>query len=69
MGFHYNNGNDEMDNYYDCIKFIGMHNVNNYQYKEVKIDGKELIYPETFSSIKVDENNIKYKLNKLLKLK
>ena len=66
--FHYNNGNDrKMDNYYDCIKFIGMHNVNNYQYKEVKIDGKELTYPEIFGCIKVDENNIKYKLNKLFK--
>ena len=66
--FHYNNGNDrKMENYYDCIKFIGMHNVNNYQYKEVKIDGKELTYPEIFSCIKVDENNIKYKLNKLFK--
>ena len=64
--FHYNKGNDrKMDNYYDCIKFIGMHNVNNYQYKEVKVDGKEFTYPEIFNSIAVNENNIQYKLKKL----
>ena len=64
--FHYNKGNDrKMENYYDCIKFIGMHNVNNYQYKEVKVDGKEFTYPEIFNSIVVNENNIQYKLKKL----
>ena len=66
--FHYNKGNDrKMDNYYDCIKFIGMHNVNNYQYKEVKVDGKEFTFPEIFNSIKILENNIQYKLKKLFK--
>ena len=56
-------------NYYDTIKFIGMNNVNNYQYKEVKIDGVEFEYPEIFNSIKINENNIQYKLNKLFKEK
>jgi len=66
--FHYNKGNDrKMDNYYDTIKFIGMNNVNNYQYKEVKVDGIEFDYPEIFNSIKINENNIQYKLNKLFK--
>ena len=33
--FHYNNGNDrKMENYYDCIKFISPHNVNDYNYKD-----------------------------------
>ena len=66
--FHYNNGNDrKMDNYYDCIKLISPHNVNNYNYKEVKIDGKTFDYPEIFNSIKIKENNIQFKLKKIFK--
>ena len=42
--FHYNKGNyRKMDNYYDCIKFIGIHNINNYQYKKLKLIIKILI--------------------------
>jgi len=66
--FHYNKGLDrKMDNYYDTIKFIGMHNVNDYQYKEVKVDGKEFDFPEIFELIKVKENLIQFKINKLFK--
>ena len=66
--FHYNKGNDrKMENYYDCIKFIGIHNLNNYQYKEVKIDGKEIKFPEIFNEITINKNNIQFKLNKIFK--
>ena len=66
--FHYNKGNDrKMDNYYDCIKFIGMHNINEYQYKEIKLDGKEIIKPDYLKSIVLKNNKIQYKLNKLFK--
>ncbi len=66
--FHYNKGNDrKMDNYYDCIKYIGLHNLNDYQYKEVKVDGKEIKFPEIFSEILINKNNIQFKLNKIFK--
>ena len=56
-----------MENYYDCIKLIGPHNVNNYNYKEVKIDGKTFDYPKIFNSIEIKENNIEFKLKKFFK--
>lgn len=63
--FHYDNGNDrKMENYYDCIKLIGAHNINDYNYKEVKIDGKSFEYPQIFKNIEIKDNNIIFKLNK-----
>ena len=56
-----------MENYYDCIKFVGMHNLNNYQYKEVKVDGKEIKFPEIFNEIIINTNNIQFKLKKIFK--
>ena len=66
--FHYNKGNyRKMDNYYDCIKFIGMHNISNYQYKEIKVDNKNFDYPDIFKEININCNNIQFKLNKFYK--
>ena len=66
--FHYNKGNDrKMENYYDCIKFINMHNVNDYQYKEIKLDGKEIDKPDYLKTIVLKDNKIQHKLKKLFK--
>ena len=66
--FHYNKGNDrKMENYYDCIKFINMHNVNDYQYKEIKLEGKEINKPDFLKTIVLKNNKIQNKLNKIFK--
>ena len=68
--FHYNKGNDrKMDIYYDTIKYIGIHNVNDYNYKEVTVEGYEINKPEFVKTINSKENPIQFKINKLFKEK
>ena len=56
-----------MDMYYDNIKYINIHNIQNYKLQEIKIDGKKLTVPDDLIKITLNENPIQMKLKKLFK--
>ena len=66
--FHYNKGNDrKMDMYYDSIKYINIHNIQEYKLKEITIDGEKINTPEDILDITLNQNPIQIQLNKLFK--
>ena len=53
--FHYNNGVDrKMDNYYDTIQLLSIHNINQYQPKKIEIENLEINIPEIVNEIKIE---------------
>ena len=41
--FHYNKGSErKMDNYYDTIKILSVHNANDYRPKEVTLENMDI---------------------------
>ena len=56
-----------MDMYYDSIKYINIHNIQNYKLQEITIDGKKLTVPDDLIKITLNENPIQMKLKKLFK--
>ena len=66
--FHYNKGNDrKQENYYDCMKYIDLHNINDFSYKDITISGKEINKPEIFKEIQCKKNKIHFLLDKFFK--
>ena len=65
--FHYNNGIDrKMDNYYDTIQILSIHNINQYKPVKVTIDGINIDIPhEIVSNIDIKEHPFKKYINEL----
>jgi hypothetical protein len=52
--FHYNNGSDrKLDNYYDTIQLLTIHNMNQYHPVEVTLEGLDISPPKLVSEIQV----------------
>ena len=53
--FHYNNGIDrKLDNYYDTIQLLGIHNINQYNPKKIEIENLEIKIPNIVNEIKIE---------------
>jgi hypothetical protein len=64
--FHYDNGIDrKMDNYYDTIQLLGIHNINQYKPVKVSIDGLNIKIPDVVSEINIVEHPFKKYINEL----
>ena len=64
--FHYDNGIDrKMDNYYDTIQLLGIHNINQYKPVKVTIDGLNIKIPDIVSEINIIEHPFKKYINEL----
>jgi hypothetical protein len=64
--FHYDNGIDrKMDNYYDTIQLLGIHNINQYKPVKVSIDGLDIKIPDIVSEINIIEHPFKKYINEL----
>ena len=62
INFYYNK---KLDNYYDSIKILSVHNLNKYSPKKVSLDGIDIKIPEILNEIKIDKHPIYYELNDL----
>ena len=55
--FHYNNGIDrKMDNYYDTIQLLSIHNINEYQPKKIEIENLDIQIPELVNDIQIKDH-------------
>ena len=64
--FHYNNGQDrKLDNYYDTIQLLSIHNMNHYQPVQVSLEGLKINIPEMISEIQIIEHPFKNIINEL----
>jgi len=64
--FHYDNGIDrKMDNYYDTIQLLSIHNINQYKPVKISIEGLNIKIPEFISEIKITEHPFKKIINDL----
>ncbi len=55
--FHYNNGIDRiMDNYFDTIQLLGIHNMNMFRPIKIELDNLEIDIPELVSEINLTEH-------------
>ena len=64
--FHYDNGIDrKMDNYYDTIQILSIHNINQYKPVKVSIDGLDIKIPDVISEINIKEHPFKKYINEL----
>ena len=53
--FHYNNGIDrKLDNYYDTIQLLSIHNMNQYKPVKVTLENMNIDIPEIISDIQID---------------
>ena len=52
--FHHNNGNDrKLDNYYDVIQLLSIHNINLYEPVEVSLEGVSIDIPKIVDEIEI----------------
>lgn len=66
VSFYYNKGSErKMDNYYDTIKLLSIHNLNQYQPVRVTIENMNIQIPEIVNTIQVKDHPLKYELNDL----
>ena len=66
--FHYNNGQDrKMDNYYDTIQILSIHNINQYKPVKVSLEGLEVKIPDIVSEIKITEHPFKKIIDDIFK--
>ena len=64
--FHYNNGQDrKLDNYYDTIQLLSIHNMNHYQPVQVSLEGLKINIPEMISEIQIIEHPFNNIINEL----
>ena len=64
--FHYNNGQDrKLDNYYDTIQLLSIHNMNHYQPVQVSLEGLKIDIPDIISKIQILEHPFKNTINEL----
>ena len=66
VSFYYNKGLDrQMDNYYDTIKLLSIHNLNKYHVAKVTLENMDIKIPEIVGTLKVDNHPLKYQINDL----
>jgi len=64
--FHYNNGQDrKLDNYYDTVQLLSIHNMNHYKPVQISLDGLNIVIPEIISDIQITEHPFKNIINEL----
>lgn len=64
--FHYDNGIDrKLDNYYDTIQILSIHNINQYKPIKVSIEGLKIEIPDIVSEINIKEHPFKKSINDL----
>ena len=64
--FHYDNGQDrKLDNYYDTIQLLSIHNINQYKPIQVSIEGLDIKIPDIVSEITIEEHPSKKSINDL----
>jgi hypothetical protein len=64
--FHYDNGIDrKLDNYYDTIQLLGIHNINQHQPVKVTVEGLDIKIPELISEINIKDHPFKQSINDL----
>ena len=64
--FHYNNGQDrKLDNYYDTVQLLSIHNMNHYQPVQVSLEGLKIDIPDIISKIQILEHPFKNTINEL----
>jgi hypothetical protein len=64
--FHYNNGSDrKMDNYYDTIQLLSVHNMNQFRAVRVTLDNIDIHIPDVVSEIKVEGDPFAKYINEL----
>lgn len=62
--FYHNKGSErKMDNYYDTIKILSVHNAQLYQPKEVTLENMDIKIPDIVESLTVDTHPIQVLLN------
>ena len=55
--FHYNNGVDrKMDNYYDTIQLLSVHNINQYKPIKITLENMNINIPELINQINITEH-------------
>jgi len=68
--FHYNNGQDrKLDNYYDTVQLLSIHNMNQYKPVQLSLEGKDIVIPELVSDIHITEHPFKNIINELFQEK
>ena len=66
VSFYYNKGMDrKMDNYYDTIKILSVHNMNQYKPVKITLENMKIKIPEIVNDITIQDHPIKYNLNDL----
>ena len=64
--FYYNKSNHrKLDNYFDTIKLLSVHNLNEYEPKEIKLDNIKINIPDIIKKIKLDNHPIHYEIQDL----
>jgi hypothetical protein len=64
--FQYNEGNCRlMDNYYDTIQLLSIHNINKFKPIQITLDGIDIEIPNLISSIEIKEHPFKKYINEL----
>ena len=64
--FHYNNGLDrKMDNYYDTIQVLSIHNMNIYNPVKVELENMKINIPELIDTINIEKHPFIKKINQL----
>ena len=68
VAFYHNKGSErKMDNYYDTIKILSVHNANDYRPKEVTLENMDIKIPEIVDTLKTDIHPIQVSLNDVFK--
>lgn len=68
VAFYHNKGSErKMDNYYDTIKILSVHNANDYRPKEVTLENMNINIPEIVDTLKIDVHPIQVSLYDVFK--
>lgn len=68
VAFYHNKGSErKMDNYYDTIKILSVHNANDYRPKEVTLENMDIKIPEIVNTLNIDIHPIQVSLNDVFK--
>ena len=66
VSFYYNKGSErKMDNYYDTIKLLSIHNLNHYQPVKITLENMDIPIPEIIHTIQVKNHPLKSELDDL----
>ena len=61
--FHYNNGIDrKMENYYDTIQLLGIHNLNQHKPVKITLENMNIKIPEIVGALEVKDHPVKNEL-------